>query len=55
MRAHQTHGLLLMQSNSLTLTEFRNEYLQKDAFDDEEFMDTFFERFSENPLSAGSV
>jgi len=55
MRAHQNHGLLLFQSNTITHEEYRTQYLHKDALDDNEWKDTHIERFDKPMAVIGGV
>lgn len=45
LRAHQTHGLLLFQANTITHDELRTKYLDLEAMSDTEFSDTNYSLF----------
>ena len=49
LRAHQAHGLVLFQSNAITIEEFRRDYLSLDPLTDEELQKSTFYGLFQRP------
>ena len=57
MRAHQNHGIQLFLQNAITQDELRTEYLNKEAYTDEDRKNTYFDLYAAPaiPNDQGSV
>lgn len=57
MRAHQNHGIQLFLQNAITQDELRTEYLNKEAYTDQDRKNTYFDLYAAPaiPNDQGSV